>query len=805
MKTTRYDLLLLLMLAACCVSAQNTIYVYRNDGMFNAFFEDEVDSITYSQIDIDSVMHENYVVQEIHTSDSVYRIPLNAIDSIGFNQPEIIYEEDVVHMAGEFLDNIVEVNDYELVFSLSTPTHLLPQVGDKLAALELTSHFPLGFAGKVAKITTTEKGFVYECDTLYIDDVASKFYGLIELSNADETGGMMKLKTDNLKYHRLPFPSRVPVNLDISDNFIRSECAEIYNVGPGFSISGNVDPIIRVAVSAGIDKFVHLNVVNVLYDAEMKEDLDISLMGKFEVSKKKVKIVEKTIPVVGIPVYVAVGVNGSAAVNVAAKWNYNGRSHHKGTISYAPDIYLQAIADIHNILSNKNEFYDNNFSFDGLVGEIEINMGGFLDIGLGKKNFWGGFEFELGLNGETKFPKEATISQFVYDFMKPITNSDFYDKYNEYLKLAWTVRLGTYIAGEIGKGDGSTTENESTTEEEKKFWKKFVKFLKEGFSGRIGADWEILRLDKLNLSLWPQFQTAENNHQGKDWTIKTDLNDKCLLSYQLGYALFDDNDNHIENVYFDQKYRFSLFSDKFWKPSFTSYSCSFTNLVEDKHYKAYPIFDFLGKEIIASPVVMMDMCPDDKHPHAFDLDFPTGTMWSCCNIGANTPHEYGNYYAWGETNTKESYDEKTYRYYDDLTFEYVNIGEQINNTRYDVAKTEWKEKWHMPTYEDFETFGQLCKKRAYSLNGVKGLVFEGNNGQSIFLPFAGDMHGSQLTGDGDYGYYWSGTQKTGYDSGAYNLFLTNKPSATINYGRRHLGRTVRPVKDAPMHKEKQTE
>ena len=59
-------------------------YVYRNDGDFNAFFLSEVDSITYSSIDIDSIQCEDVVTQEFWTSDSVYRIPLAAIDSVGF-------------------------------------------------------------------------------------------------------------------------------------------------------------------------------------------------------------------------------------------------------------------------------------------------------------------------------------------------------------------------------------------------------------------------------------------------------------------------------------------------------------------------------------------------------------------------------------------------------------------------------------------------------------------------------------------------------------------------------------------------
>ena len=69
--------------------AQDAFYIYRNDGDFNGFFFDEVIRMNYSKIDPQGVEHEEYVIQEIETADSLYRIPLCAIDSIGFQQPEI--------------------------------------------------------------------------------------------------------------------------------------------------------------------------------------------------------------------------------------------------------------------------------------------------------------------------------------------------------------------------------------------------------------------------------------------------------------------------------------------------------------------------------------------------------------------------------------------------------------------------------------------------------------------------------------------------------------------------------------------
>ena len=93
--------LLLLTVAGQSLMAQEAFYVYRNDGDFNGFFYDQVKRMEYSKIDFDGVEHDEYVIQEIETEDSLYRIPLLAIDSIGFQQPEIILSRHFYDLSSE--------------------------------------------------------------------------------------------------------------------------------------------------------------------------------------------------------------------------------------------------------------------------------------------------------------------------------------------------------------------------------------------------------------------------------------------------------------------------------------------------------------------------------------------------------------------------------------------------------------------------------------------------------------------------------------------------------------------------------
>lgn len=49
--------------------------------------------------------------------------------------------------------------------------------------------------------------------------------------------------------------------------------------------------------------------------------------------------------------------------------------------------------------------------------------------------------------------------------------------------------------------------------------------------------------------------------------------------------------------------------------------------------------------------------------HEFvDLDLPSGALWAKCNVGATNPEDVGDYFAWGETATKDFYDWKQYKY-----------------------------------------------------------------------------------------------------------------------------------------------
>lgn len=170
-----------------------------------------------------------------------------------------------------------------------------------------------------------------------------------------------------------------------------------------------------------------------------------------------------------------------------------------------------------------------------------------------------------------------------------------------------------------------------------------------------------------------------------------------------------------------------------------------------------------------------------------DLGLYSGLKWATCNIGANSPEEYGDYYAWGETETPEDYDysEENCALYE------VDMRDIGGDLDYDVATSEWGVGWRMPTKFEMQILIDFCTWKWIKQKGVNGYKVTGPNGNSIFLPAAGRYYYSiEPRPDDKELYYWSSTPYS--KSGAYCLKYKDKP-IDCNYHSRFYGCTVRAV------------
>ena len=168
-----------------------------------------------------------------------------------------------------------------------------------------------------------------------------------------------------------------------------------------------------------------------------------------------------------------------------------------------------------------------------------------------------------------------------------------------------------------------------------------------------------------------------------------------------------------------------------------------------------------------------------------DLGLSSGLKWATCNVGADSPEDYGNYYAWGETETKAEYTEDN-----SDTF-----GQQLNdisgNAQYDAATANWGGSWRMPTRDEIKELMYNCSWTPETQNGVDGFKVTGNNGNYIFIPASGYRDGSSSYIYGEC-YYWSSTPHQYSNDYSYILYSDYEyQSEDMNY--RYRGLTIRPV------------
>ncbi|MBR3744120.1 MAG: leucine-rich repeat protein [Bacteroidales bacterium] len=207
--------------------------------------------------------------------------------------------------------------------------------------------------------------------------------------------------------------------------------------------------------------------------------------------------------------------------------------------------------------------------------------------------------------------------------------------------------------------------------------------------------------------------------------------------------------------------------------------------------------------------------PDNTIPEAVDLGLTSGLKWATCNVGANAPEEYGDYFAWGETepyyssqdpltwkNGKTGYNWASYKWcngsYSTLTkYNYSSSYGTVDNEYIlvpedDAAAANWGGSWRMPTDAEWTELRTECTWTWTTQNGVNGRLVTGPNGNSIFLPAAGSRGGTGLSYAGSCGFYWSSSLDTDYPDFAFDVFFDSVNVYRYD-GYRFGGQSVRPV------------
>ena len=170
-----------------------------------------------------------------------------------------------------------------------------------------------------------------------------------------------------------------------------------------------------------------------------------------------------------------------------------------------------------------------------------------------------------------------------------------------------------------------------------------------------------------------------------------------------------------------------------------------------------------------------------------DLGLPSGLKWSMHNIGASIPEEYGNYYAWGEIETKTEYT------VENSVTHGVHMSDISGDSEHDAARANWGSTWRLPTKADHEEIIEYCTWIWLKHNDVWGYRIIGTNGNYIFIPASGYLRGTSVYGDGECAGYWNSKPS---DDKSKSLSLgINSSIKKLFSSDRYAGQTIRPVSD----------
>lgn len=229
-------------------------------------------------------------------------------------------------------------------------------------------------------------------------------------------------------------------------------------------------------------------------------------------------------------------------------------------------------------------------------------------------------------------------------------------------------------------------------------------------------------------------------------------------------------------------------SDYSWVLCLSSDSCE-VNYEDGGRCYGYPV-RAVRENMNKDKTSLVEKRTEAAHDYV-DLGLPSGLLWATCNVGADSPEEYGSYFAWGETKTKRRYSDGNYCY---------AANPKILPPTADAAAVNWGDGWRMPTEEECEELWEECEWEWGEKEGIKGFIVTGFNENCIFLPATGYYGDNQLNSNDSCGYYWSSSLYDDDAQIAFRMFFEkgrffSSGGCDIDTEERFYGMAVRPVKN----------
>jgi len=560
-------------------------YIYRNDGGFNAFFRESVSFINYSCYDLDSVLHDDYVTQVVHTWDSIYRIPLEVIDSVAFVTPKPEYADGVVELSGDLFSYVTAVDGLCLTLSPSTPKKLLPKVGDKIATMELTEMFPDGFLGKVTDISQDGSGITVCCESIFLTEAVKRFYAAIRATNEDSYYYAPKRRAegDESEQESGPTSERFIRHIDLPSfagdfdlsALIREK--DVYEYSGKAKVDYQLYPNVIVDATIALDEERGLHHLNARVGSSISGAIEMEIAGEIKndiAGRRLKKFIDKDFPLpYGLFIYLSSGFvfeySGECAIG-ATLYPYNVH-----TLDITGDLY--SLGNFRVFVPGDNAVRENvrqgcGMDWDYFAGRIEGKAGVYGRVGFGWGSHqlaWVGGEVEAGVKATAELEldmatlREADRSTVLYETINELCKAD--------------------VVPYVG-------------------WSFVASAAADHFQFKHGRDYEWEEARIFQGRLLPSFDDPQlKMFTPCSGTASARVTNDCLIPFSIGFTAFDADDEKIDTQYHTSRY---------WNRFRTSpYNVNFKGIDASKIrkvYKVYPTIKILGYDMLATPYIVED-------------------------------------------------------------------------------------------------------------------------------------------------------------------------------------------------------
>lgn len=455
MKTTSYitGILCAAFTAISMNGATSEPMLFYCDDVVEAYPREEVDSITFSRYDMDSVLCNHLATQIVWTKGLRTRYPIETIDSVLFaSTVKNQLLPRVREIKGTLWDHVISCEDNHILhINPSIPEDLIPRTGEKLVTTEMSDKFPVGFIGEVQTIDRTANDIVVDCEQIGLTDVYSSFSGFFEsdITNNGQIEDNGGTENQPSQLNPSPKPQALTGSLNLTLPTFRKTVSLgastlggllDLNIGLDNSFTFELSPTLRVRTFAMIESFGKLYTSSrIIADIHCRETLssNMSVNYSHDWDMTRGQLIKPVAP--GIMLYLEGGMtfsaNGQWALESESNQHFRLSAHTTMTTGGAKNT-IKPTLDMRLV--------DNNSSHPGAVGSANVSMGGYLELGLAAihKNL-------LNVHARAEFGVKTTLDASVEDWEIECSQGIAANMYNALTKED-SFQFGSYNAATLG-------------------------------------------------------------------------------------------------------------------------------------------------------------------------------------------------------------------------------------------------------------------------------------------------------------------------------------------------------------------